>query len=320
MVALVDQEMKLIRGGYRNEKIWFSDVEVRSRRNAYWGRKWNIRDGIHVSLVMIMHLICLFAPFHYNLNAVWVAALLYVITGLFGITLSYHRNLAHLSFKLPKLLEYLFAYCGAHALQGHPIDWVSRHRFHHKYTDTERDPHSPREGFWFSHINWIFDNDHAYQKVGKRKNVADLRKQAFYRFLQSSYLIHPIALGALLFRFGGLPFLVWGMDVINRESLEIKAIYFFVRALTSRVPSCLRQRRCPSRSVNAALSPLASSTPLSLSPPSTLLSPLAPSTLAVLADAGALAFCETDRLRQVIEKEMLKVELPKNILSYSQCS
>ncbi|KAK9106808.1 hypothetical protein Syun_022819 [Stephania yunnanensis] len=205
--------MKLIRGGYSNEKIWFSDVEVRSRRNAYWGRKWNIRDGIHVSLVMIMHLICLFAPFHYNLNAVWVAALLYVITGLFGITLSYHRNLAHLSFKLPKLLEYLFAYCGAHALQGHPIDWVSRHRFHHKYTDTERDPHSPREGFWFSHINWIFDNDHAYQKVGKRKNVADLRKQAFYRFLQSSYLIHPIALGALLFRFGGLPFLVWGMGV-----------------------------------------------------------------------------------------------------------
>lgn len=30
-------------------------------------------------------------------------------TGL-GITLSYHRNLAHRSFTLPKFLEYLFAY------------------------------------------------------------------------------------------------------------------------------------------------------------------------------------------------------------------
>jgi stearoyl-CoA desaturase (delta-9 desaturase) len=42
---------------------------------------------------------------------------LYVITGMFGITLSFHRNLSHKSFKLPKWLEYTFAYCGVQALQ-----------------------------------------------------------------------------------------------------------------------------------------------------------------------------------------------------------
>ncbi|RZC66786.1 hypothetical protein C5167_010477 [Papaver somniferum] len=35
-----------------------------------------------------------------------------------GTSLSYHRNLSHKSFKLPKSLEYLFAYFGLHAAQG----------------------------------------------------------------------------------------------------------------------------------------------------------------------------------------------------------
>ncbi|KAL5707017.1 palmitoyl-[glycerolipid] 7-desaturase [Ranunculus cassubicifolius] len=51
--------------------------------------------------------------------------------------LSYHRNLTHRSFKLPKYLEYFFAYCGLLALQGDPILWVSTHRYHHKVSDTD---------------------------------------------------------------------------------------------------------------------------------------------------------------------------------------
>ncbi|KAK8641765.1 hypothetical protein V6N13_011139 [Hibiscus sabdariffa] len=48
--------------------------------------------------------------------------LLLVVLGL-GITLSYHRNLCHRSFKLPKWLEYMFAYSGAllYALGGFPF-------------------------------------------------------------------------------------------------------------------------------------------------------------------------------------------------------
>ncbi|GMQ08953.1 hypothetical protein CsSME_00052477 [Camellia sinensis var. sinensis] len=30
---------------------------------------------------------------------------------------------------------------------GNPIDWVSTHRYHHQFCDSERDPHSPVEGF-----------------------------------------------------------------------------------------------------------------------------------------------------------------------------
>lgn len=53
------------------------------------------------------------------------------------------------------------------------------------------------------------------EQCGGPNNVVDLQKQPFYRFLQRTYIAHPIALGILLYAFGGLPFLVWGMVSIS---------------------------------------------------------------------------------------------------------
>lgn len=75
-----------------------------------------------------------------------------------GITLSFHRQLSHRSFTTPKWLEYALAYCGVLAVQGEPIEWVSSHRYHHLHTDTPLDPHSPYEGFWWSHMGWLLNN------------------------------------------------------------------------------------------------------------------------------------------------------------------
>ncbi|KAF9615607.1 hypothetical protein IFM89_024703 [Coptis chinensis] len=194
-------------------KIFLSDVTVKKRTQVYFGRKWNFIDISTASVVLSMHILCLCAPFTFSWPAFSVALLLYVITGLFGITLSFHRNLSHRSFKLPKWLEYLFAYCGAQALQGHPIDWVSTHRYHHQFCDSERDPHSPLEGFWFSHMSWFFDTRSLAEKCGEPNNVSDLQKQPFYKFLERTYIFHPIALAVLLYVLGGFPFLVWGMAV-----------------------------------------------------------------------------------------------------------
>ncbi|KAF9620850.1 hypothetical protein IFM89_015091 [Coptis chinensis] len=123
-----------------------------------------MKDLLYVSAVLLMHVLCLFAPFTFNWNAFWLGVVHYILCGLFWVTLCYHRGLSHGSFKLPKYLEYLFAYFGMLALQGDPIFWVSTHRYHHKFTDTEADPHSPVEGFWFSHMGWIFDDNYLVQK------------------------------------------------------------------------------------------------------------------------------------------------------------
>lgn len=98
-------------------RIMLSDVLVKRPRRVFSGRKWNSLDMGTAAVVLAMHLLSLFAPFYCNWSAFWAAVTLYIVTGLFGITLSYHRNLSHRSFKLPKWLEYLFAYCGSLALQ-----------------------------------------------------------------------------------------------------------------------------------------------------------------------------------------------------------
>lgn len=80
-------------------------------------RKWNSLDVGTAGVVWAMHFLSVFAPFAFNWSAFWLAMALYVVTGLLGITLSFHRNLSHRSFKLPKWLEFSFAYCGVQALQ-----------------------------------------------------------------------------------------------------------------------------------------------------------------------------------------------------------
>ncbi|KAG9152729.1 hypothetical protein Leryth_023475 [Lithospermum erythrorhizon] len=191
-----------------------SETEVTKKRMnvVLWGKKRKLLDIINAIGVVTMHFLCLFAPFTFSWGAFLLYAVLFFMTGVLGITISYHRNLTHRSFKLPKWLEYFFAYCGAHALQLDPIFWVSTHRYHHQFADTERDPHSPNEGFWYSHMNWIFDTiTLAEKRTGRRKNVDDLEKQLFYTFLQKTYFFHPIALAAILYALGGFPYIVWGM-------------------------------------------------------------------------------------------------------------
>lgn len=97
--------------------IWMSDVVVKRKRNYFKNREWTAKDLTYAGFMAFMHGLCLFAPATFSWNAVGVFLGLYVVTGMLGITLSFHRNLSHKSFKLPKWLEYTFAYCGVQAVQ-----------------------------------------------------------------------------------------------------------------------------------------------------------------------------------------------------------
>ncbi|KAJ0785246.1 putative fatty acid desaturase domain, acyl-CoA desaturase [Helianthus annuus] len=193
-------------------KIVFSNVMVTRKRNHFI-RTWRTLDVKMALGILNVHLLALFAPFTFTWGAFWAAFTSYLFFGIFGITLSYHRNLAHHSLKLPKWLEYTFAYFGVLALQRDPIYWVSMHRYHHQYVDSEKDPHSPIFGFWFSHMGWLFDSGYILEKYQERKNVEDLKNQAFYRFIHRTYLLHPFALISLIYIFGGFTYLVWVMGV-----------------------------------------------------------------------------------------------------------
>ena len=94
------------------------EAEKRKQRWAFWGRKWRRLDYFKLTASLFVHSMALLAPFYFSWSALWVTFLFYTIGGL-GITVSYHRNLAHRSFKVPKWLEYLLAYCALLAIQVH---------------------------------------------------------------------------------------------------------------------------------------------------------------------------------------------------------
>ena len=111
-------------------------------------RKWVSTDWGRAIFFALMHGFGAFAPFFFTWKRLGLHFLLYVASGM-GITYSYHRQLAHRSFKSPKWLEYCACYCGMMAMQGGPIEWVSDHRYHHLHTETPLDPHSSYEGFYW---------------------------------------------------------------------------------------------------------------------------------------------------------------------------
>lgn len=172
-------------------------------------RTWTATDmgrGIFFTVSHVLGLLALVRFFSWQQMLAWFPV--YVISGM-GITYSYHRQLAHRSFKSPKWLEYSAAYCGMLAVQGSPIDWVSDHRYHHLHTETPLDPHSSYEGFYWSHLGWMLDSDVYLQRCGDQRNVADLRKQAFYRHTHKRYGEHLLLHLGLCYAVGGFAGICW---------------------------------------------------------------------------------------------------------------
>lgn len=105
----------------------------------------------------------------------------YFLTGCTGITMTFHRYASHSSFRFRyKWMEYLFSVFGALGGTGSLIGWTAVHKLHHKYSDTERDPHSP------IHLGWrIFLGAYNidFNKWTVRKWIVD----PFHRIVHEYY-------------------------------------------------------------------------------------------------------------------------------------
>ena len=71
-----------------------------------------------------------------------LALVLFFVVG-HGITVGFHRLLAHKSFVAVRPLKLALVGAGSMAFEGGPIGWVADHRRHHVFSDLEGDPHSP---------------------------------------------------------------------------------------------------------------------------------------------------------------------------------
>ena len=125
--------------------------------------------------------------------------LLTMAVQIFGITVGYHRLLSHRSFKTTRTLQFIIAAFGALAAQNGPLWWVGHHRHHHRFPDEDADMHSPRAGFFWSHMGWLFSPRCI---PTKRDLVGDLERYAELRWLERYAYAIVFGYAALLYLIG----------------------------------------------------------------------------------------------------------------------
>lgn len=126
---------------------------------------------------------------------------------MFFITAGYHRYFSHRTYAMGRAMQFLMAFGGAAAVQKGPLWWAAHHRDHHRYSDTVDDPHTPKRGFWRSHVGWILGRRYADTNLAR---VRDLARFPELRWLNRFYLVPPLVVAALVFALGGASALLIG--------------------------------------------------------------------------------------------------------------
>ncbi|PSN55599.1 hypothetical protein C0J52_04049 [Blattella germanica] len=116
-----------------------------------------------------------------------------IYTSGFGITAGAHRLWSHRAYKakwpLRLLLVILFTIAGQVLFQRHVYQWALDHRVHHKYSETDADPHDVRRGFLFAHVGWLVLTPHpAVEEKRKAVDMSDLEADPIVMWHKRLYI------------------------------------------------------------------------------------------------------------------------------------
>jgi stearoyl-CoA desaturase (Delta-9 desaturase) len=157
---------------------------------------------------VLFHLSCASVFFiELTWRAPWLFAASYLLRKL-GVTLGFHRLFAHRSFKVSRALQLLIGVIATSSFQRGPLWWASSHRRHHKYADTDGDPHAPKDGLFHAQIGWVLQS----RAVGL-DDVKDLAGLPELVWLERLYVLPPLGLAAVLTAAFGAEGLVVGFIV-----------------------------------------------------------------------------------------------------------
>ena len=164
----------------------------------------NWKSSIPFFLVHALPLLVIFTGI--TRTAVIIFLVLY-FARMFFITGGYHRYFSHRTYRMNRFTQFLFAFGGTTCAQKGPLWWAAHHRNHHKFSDTERDIHSPRKGFWWSHVGWILCDKYNETKYD---DIKDFAKYPEIRFIDKHNWIGPWTVGIASYLIGGWSGLVFG--------------------------------------------------------------------------------------------------------------
>jgi stearoyl-CoA desaturase (delta-9 desaturase) len=178
--------------------------------------RWNGKrfDWVNVAYFLVLHVWAVMALFHFSWTGVLIVLVGNWVGGSLGIGVTYHRLLTHRGYRVGKPLEYLGTLCGMLASEGGAITWVAMHRFHHIYSDRAgKDLHTPKDGFWWSHMGWIVCDLEMGRREIEEKYAPELVADPVQRVLNRLHVFPNIILGLLFYAWGGWPLVFWGIGM-----------------------------------------------------------------------------------------------------------
>ncbi|KAL7016939.1 hypothetical protein ACKWTF_010206 [Chironomus riparius] len=144
-----------------------------------------------VSIILI-HLIFVYAFLTYPLQGGFITTIWgFIVGGIggFGVTGGAHRFWCHRSYKANVPLRTILMLCYCTAGQNTLYDWVRDHRVHHKYSETDADPHNSNRGFFFAHVGWLMLQKHPQVlKKGRAIDMSDVLADPVIQFHQKYFI------------------------------------------------------------------------------------------------------------------------------------
>ncbi|XP_017753411.1 PREDICTED: stearoyl-CoA desaturase 5-like [Eufriesea mexicana] len=139
----------------------------------------------------------------------WIWTVAYGLVAGLGVTAGAHRLWAHRSYSAKTPLRIFLAYLYCMMGQTHFYKWIRDHRTHHRYTETNADPHDATRGFFFSHIGWLMVKRHpAVKEYGSKIDMSDISADPVIKFFDKYYEVIMVSLCFVLPIL--LPVFVWG--------------------------------------------------------------------------------------------------------------
>lgn len=129
-------------------------VNNSNNKLEYEHKKLQIK-WLNVMLFIILHWAALYGLylllFAAQLKTIVFWYLYGTLSGM-GITAGAHRLWSHRTYKAKMPCQVLLMILNCIAGQNDIFVWSRDHRLHHKYTETDADPHNVHRGFFFAHM------------------------------------------------------------------------------------------------------------------------------------------------------------------------
>ncbi|XP_050534263.1 acyl-CoA Delta-9 desaturase-like [Daktulosphaira vitifoliae] len=175
------------------------EMNINDQRDHQLDLKSNSKNQIYKRKIvwfnaigfLILHLGALYGFYVYLtsikfLTMAWTIFL--SISSALAVTMGAHRLYTHKTFKANWWIRFCLVFGQTVAGQNCLYIWVRDHRMHHKYSDTNADPHNAARGFFFSHIGWLMVKKHPdLIAKGKEIDMSDIEADALVMFQKKHY-------------------------------------------------------------------------------------------------------------------------------------